>query len=670
MDFVKGWPVCLLLCLCMGCEMSLPEDVSTEYNELPDEISYNYHVRPILSDRCYSCHGPDDNARKANLRLDIESEAKSRLQSGGGKALVPGNPKRSALAQRIISNDPEYIMPTPESHLTLSAKEKAILIKWIKQGADWEKHWAFVPPVKPSIPDDKDPIDHFVDLKIEASGLTPNDKAGKEQLLRRVTMDLTGLPPSLEEIDQFISDESPGAYSKVVERLLASKACAERLTMEWLDVSRYADSHGMHADGYRRMWPWRDWVINAFDQNMPYDKFATWQIAGDLLPEANKEQRLATAFNRNHTMTAEGGAIDEEFRLAYVFDRTETIMSTFQGLTLNCARCHDHKFDPITQEEYYQVNAFFNNVKELGMTGDDGNYGPMLALPKPLQEEELIRLNSLIKEKEEAYSLRQKEIKERKEFIEQLSPFDTKKNRVVYAAFDDIRERRDSDKKIKIVSDYGQYLPGHIVDNNPYVASNTLNTITAGHKGNGIQFTGEYDEVYLLSVPNYEKYEPFSASLWVNTSKRSKNKTQMLLCTSGEKNNYWRGWEFDLNQNNELNVRLIHSLPHNYFHVRSTDSIKVGEWTHVGFSYDGSEKASGIKLFLDGLEVPVTIEYDHLYKGIHPVAFKGAQDKTKEEIKGAFEDPEMAYKNVKRSVRVGKSYRAYTGEYGIFKRDY
>ena len=340
------------------------------YDNLPAQIDFNFHVRPILSDRCYSCHGPDEEARKAELRLDLPENA--------GEVIKAGNLSGSSLVHRILTENQEELMPPPESNLELSAREKAILIKWIEQGAQWKDHWAFEPPKSKEPPALEhgdwsvgNEIDQFIYAKLEEVGLTPNPPADKERLLRRVTMDLTGLPPTIEEIDAFLADDSQQAYQKVVDRLLESTAYAERLTMDWMDISRYADSHGMHADGWRLMWPWRDWVINAFDANMPYDEFVTWQLAGDLFQDATKDQKLATAFNRNHPMTAEGGVIEEEFRLNYVFDRTETVGTAFLGLTMNCARCHDHKFDPVSQKDYYQLTAFFNNMNVIMRQGMD-----------------------------------------------------------------------------------------------------------------------------------------------------------------------------------------------------------------------------------------------------------------------------------------------------------
>ena len=342
----------------------MPKEVEIAFNNLPESIDFNFHVKPILSDRCYSCHGPDENTRKAGFRLDIEENAFAKL-SNGKYAFVPGNALQSESVYRILNSDPEIKMPPPDSHLSLNAEEKAIIIKWIQQGALWKDHWAFISPEKPDIPilnnktwPSNNEVDKFVQEQLSIKSIEPSHEANKERLLRRITMDLTGLPPTIPEIDAFLSDTSVNAYEKVVDRLLDTDAYAERMAVDWMDVSRYADSHGLHADGWRLMWPWRDWVINAFKENMPYDQFITWQLAGDLFPNATKDQKLATAFNRNHPMTAEGGAIEEEFRLNYVWDRTETAGTALLGLTINCARCHDHKFDPITQKDYYELTAF------------------------------------------------------------------------------------------------------------------------------------------------------------------------------------------------------------------------------------------------------------------------------------------------------------------------
>ena len=623
------------LCL-TSCGVDLPETVAVEYEALPKEVDFNFHVRPILSDRCYSCHGPDEQARQAELRLDQEASAFAALTSGNGYAIVSGNPNRSELVSRILSEDPELVMPTPESKLSLSDLEKAILIKWIEQGAEWKAHWAFIPPKKeqpPVVPGVDQPIDLFVGRQLVNNGLGFSPEANKERLLRRVTLDLTGLPPTIKEIDAFLADTSPDAYEKVVDNLLKSPACAERLAMEWMDVARYADSHGMHADGYRFMWPWRDWVIRAFQENMPYDQFITWQIAGDLLPNATKEQRLATAFHRNHPMTAEGGVVDEEFRLNYVFDRAETTATAMMGLTLNCARCHDHKFDPISQQEYFQMTAFFNNIKELGMTGDDGNYGPMLLMTDDATDAKLAKYRDEVRELEAALKHKADELVRKKNFIQTLPKKIRAEGRIAHYPFDKMEKNKA-----------GQF----IVDGNPNSEGNNLHLTTAGPVGQAIVFAGDYDEIRLKDVGDFEMTEAFSVGLWARVSPPQKGKTQTLIGNAGHKNNYWRGWDFYLDSLNYLQARLIHSLPHNYLHVKSMAPIPFDEWQHLAFTYDGSGKAAGLRLLVNGVAIDVEVPYDRLYKSTYPIAF-------------ATHVPQ------KHPLLVGKSYRAFTGENGIFQ---
>jgi len=389
-----------LIFLFCSCSLEIPETINQEIAGLPDEVDFNYHIKPILSDRCFKCHGPDEKTRKAGLRLDVETLAFAKLASGNS-AFSKGSVYGSEAAHRIVSTDLDVQMPPPDSNLRLSDREKAMFLKWIDQGAKWKEHWSFTSAKKTkasllSVKKNKHVIDQFISDKLIENDLSFEEEATKETLIRRLRFDLTGIPPSISEIDTFLKDTIPGSYERLVERLMDSEAFAERLSLDWLDLSRYADSHGLHADGLRTMWPWRDWVIDAFKKNMPYDQFVTWQLAGDLLPNATKEQKLATAFNRNTPMTAEGGIIDEEWRLNYVFDRTETFSTAFLGLTVACAKCHDHKFDPISQKDYYQLSAFFNNVRELGMTGDDGDFGPLLYLPTENQEVQLEKLKTLI----------------------------------------------------------------------------------------------------------------------------------------------------------------------------------------------------------------------------------------------------------------------------------
>ncbi|MEO5603293.1 MAG: PSD1 and planctomycete cytochrome C domain-containing protein [Cyclobacteriaceae bacterium] len=346
------------------------------------KVDFNYHVKPILSDKCFACHGPDVKKRQAEFRLDTEEGAFKALKSDAHHfAVVKGKPEESYLIKRIFSEDPLFRMPPAESNLALTEQEKNILKKWIEQGAEYKKHWAFIPPVKPELPPTTDDwganeIDRFIAAKLEEVGLSPTIPADKERLIRRVSFDLTGLPPSLEQVDAFLKDNSPDAYGKLVDQLLASTGYGERWANYWLDVARYGDSHGYQDDLPRVMWPWRDWVINAFNKNLGYDQFVTWQLAGDLLPQATREQILATGFNRNHKITQEGGAIPEEYRTEYVVDRTNTFGKAFMGISIECSRCHDHKYDPVSQKDFYSLYSFFNQANEKGLI----NYGE---LPKP-----------------------------------------------------------------------------------------------------------------------------------------------------------------------------------------------------------------------------------------------------------------------------------------------
>lgn len=349
-----------------------------------DEVNFNFDVKPILSDKCYTCHGPDDKARKANLRLDIESGFYKSLEDNPNHYVINKNsPEKSEILNRINSENASYVMPPPESNLKLSEREKEVLKKWVDQGGNWEPHWAYTKPKLPNIPEidlenwASNEIDYFIAKKLKSVGMIPSEKEEKEILIRRAYFDLIGLPPTIQEIDEFVSDNSNNAYEKVIDKLLESKSYGERMAAIWMDLSRYGDSHGYQDDQERIMWPWRDWVIHAYNTNMSYDKFITWQMAGDMLPNATKEQIIASGFNRNHKITQEGGVVPEEYRVEYVADRTVTSAKIMMGLTVECARCHTHKYDPISHDEFFSLYSFFNNVDEDGLIG----YG--ITAPKP-----------------------------------------------------------------------------------------------------------------------------------------------------------------------------------------------------------------------------------------------------------------------------------------------
>ncbi len=351
---------------------------------IPDKIDFNFHVKPILSDRCFTCHGPDESKMEGGLAFYTQEKAFAALgEKKDHYAIVPGDVQASTLIHKIFSEDPEQQMPPPASNLTLEAYEKEILKKWIEQGAEWKEHWAFTPVREVETPEvrlqgwAKNELDYFILKKLESQQLSPSPLARAEKQLRRLSFDIRGLPPTLAEIERFVADPSDEAYESFVDAFLDSDAYAERMTADWLDLARYADTHGYQDDLERTMWPWRDWVIHAFRQNMPYDQFVSWQLAGDLLPNATREHIIATAFNRNHKITQEGGVISEEYRAEYVTDRTNTFGTAFLGLTMECAKCHDHKYDPISQKEYFQLFAYFNNVAEKGLIESYGE------IPKP-----------------------------------------------------------------------------------------------------------------------------------------------------------------------------------------------------------------------------------------------------------------------------------------------
>ena len=341
-------------------------------------ISYNRDIRPVLSDKCFACHGPDVSKVKAGLRLDLPSSAFAELEKNKGHfAIVPGNPDKSELIKRVSSNDPAIMMPIPESHLArLTTDEIKLFKKWIEQGAKYEKHWAFVAPVKAPLPEVsnskwvKNEIDPFILEKMEAKGFSPNEPASKEVLIKRAFVDITGLAPSYAQLEQWRNNNNDNWYSQLLDNLLQKPAYGEKMALLWMDLARYADSYGFQDDNIRSQWPWRDWVINAFNSNMHYDQFLTQQIAGDLLPNANKSTILATAFFRNHKYTEEGGVIDEEYRVSYNIDKTRTYGKAILGVTIECAQCHDHKYDPFSNKDYYQLYAFFNMSKEKGYEGD------------------------------------------------------------------------------------------------------------------------------------------------------------------------------------------------------------------------------------------------------------------------------------------------------------
>ena len=602
-----------VLILWVSCKPDLPAEVAAAYDTLPGDIDFNRHIKPILSDRCFSCHGPDKGKLKAGLRLDNAKAAYDELpESPGKKAIVPGNLRKSELFKRIISTDPDYLMPEPTSHLTLSAYEKALLIKWIEKGAQYKPHWAFIKPVKAGIPQVRkktwvnNPIDHFILNRLETVKLEPSPEADKEILLRRLSLDLTGLPPTLEEINSFLNDNTVNAYEKQVDRLLKSPHYGEKMAADWLDVARFADSHGYTVDRLRDMSPWRDWVIKAFNENLPYNDFITWQLAGDLLKNPTKDQLIATAFNRNHQHNMEGGIVEEEFRVEYVSDRLNTTSEAFMGLTIGCAKCHDHKFDPVSQKNYYEMFSFFNNVKEAGQISWD-NAMPVPSMLLPGKEIEKILL--LIKEKE-----KEKE----QQLAEQKGQHLPEFNRWLHQA---------PNKKYgneKFPAGLVAYFPlshsslGNVIDGKNGIMLREGNkpdkvVFTKTEKGTSVLFDGDI-WLSLGDVGKYKRSDPFSVGVWVNIPKNLKKGVIFHRGLMQVTYNY-RGFHLMVD-GNRLQLEMAHTDPYNAIIEYTKTDVPRDQWVQLTVTYDGSSTARGFKVFLNGEEMQTHVDQDNLYKDI------------------------------------------------------
>jgi hypothetical protein len=569
------------------------------------EVSFNSQVRPIFSDRCLSCHGPDEKNRKAKLRLDTADGGVFREKSG--KFVVkPGSPDQSELYKRLVSKDPDEKMPPPESNLSVSDPEIAQIRAWIEQGAKWEKHWAFIPPRTTTLPEVKDSkwprneIDRFVLARIEKAGLKPAAEATRERFLRRVSFDLTGLPPTIEQLDAFLADNSANAYERVVDQLLASKAYGERMTIDWLDLARYSDTHGYQADRYRAMWPWRDWVIKAFNENMPYDQFVTWQLAGDLLPNPTKEQILATGFNRHHMQTEEGGSVEEEFRVSYVVDRVDTMGTAFLALTFECSRCHDHKFDPILQKDFYSMFSFFNNIDESGQSSyfTDSMPVPTLLLSNDDQDKKLAELTSTLRMKEsQAAALKQNARGAFEAWLQNRPKEPVLNGMVASFSFEEIKDN-------KVANDANSGKPA---------AASESPQLVEGYRGKAASLNGENGFV-LNGIGEFSRVDPFSVSVWVRTPVIPK-RAAIFHRSSAALDAASRGYEM-LIESGRVSVGLHHMWPGNAMKVMSKSILPTNEWVHLVITYDGSSRAAGLKLYWNGAETQTDVVRDNLWKDI------------------------------------------------------
>ncbi len=605
-----------LFCVTFACRPEIPEDVQLAYEQLPGKIDYNIHVRPVLSDKCFSCHGPDKAKQKAGLRLDLAENAYAELPENPGKfAIRPGKPGKSEFFHRILSADPDYIMPTPESHLALSPREKAILVKWIEDGAVYKPHWAFTeiedprPPAPGQTGRAVNAIDHFILEKLGESRLVQSPEAPKDLLLRRLSLDLTGLPPTVSEIDDFLADSSENAYEKQVDRLLKSPHYGEKMASGWLDLARFADSHGYTVDRLRDMSPYRDWVINAFNRNMPYDRFLREQLAGDLMPHPTRDMIIATAFNRNHQQNMEGGIIEEEFQTEYVVDRVNTFGDAMLGISLSCAKCHDHKYDPITQKNYFELYSFFNNVREAGqISWDDALPAPTLQLPTGPQEAALEEIRRRIaglesRLKEEAGRLD--------------GPFSAwlKNKRHLQLAKEKIplnglQAFFDFDSK-QLASRAGKRASGTLKYNGGPVK--TLPVFLPGRNGAALRMDGD---TYLDfgDVGVFRKSEPFSVGISVWIPKELKEGV-IFHKSDFERLYNFRGYHLYL-KDGKLEANLAHVAPSNAITRTSKIKVPAEKWIHLTMTYDGSSRADGLRLYMDGEPLAMDTGIDQLTKDI------------------------------------------------------
>jgi hypothetical protein len=566
------------------------------------KIDFAREIRPILANHCWACHGPDENTREGGLRLDVRAAATGSLKSGK-VAIKPGATDSSALVARIDAKKESHRMPPPESKKPLSDVQKQLLKRWIAEGAEYREHWAFIAPKRPALPAVKDktwgrnPIDAFILARLEQEGLQPAPEASMETLLRRVSLDLTGLPPTLEDLERFLNDRAANAYEKAVDRLLASPRYAERMALPWLDAARYADTNGYNNDEERFMWPWRDWVINAFQKNMPYDRFIIEQIAGDLLPNPTVQQKIATGFNRNHVLTTEGGIFEDEYRVEYVADRVHTTATVFLGLSMQCARCHDHKYDPITQKEYYQFFAFFNNVNDRVLNYNKGGAAEPFIHVSPAENQ--AKLASLEKRRVDIVRLLKERTTAMDEAIAAWEKDLTAEAKVKLAKSGAILHFPLNEGKGNQVAD--AVLPAR-------KGTMTGKAIWGEEKfGKALEFNGMV-HADLGPLASFDSGDPFSISAWVYPTT---TETGAIL-TRMDDGNAYRGWDLVL-EAGKVGSHLIHHWPDDGLKVLTKQPITLKGWHHVLMTYDGSRKAAGIKIHVDGQVQAVDVINDKLH---------------------------------------------------------
>jgi hypothetical protein len=564
-----------------------------------DKLEYNRDVRPILAENCFPCHGPDSAARKAGLRLDRRDDAVK------SEAFVPGKPDESALVERIFSNEKSHVMPPPKTKKTLTTAQKEKLKRWIAEGAEYQPHWSFIAPKRPPLPAVKNMgwvrngIDYFILAELEKHGLSPAPEADRRTLARRLSLDLIGLPPEPAAVEAFVNDTRPDAYERYVDKLLESPHWGEHRGRYWLDAARYADTHGIHFDNYREMWAYRDWVMNAFNKNLPFDKFTIYQLAGDLLPNRTLDQQIASGFNRCNITTNEGGAIDEEYLVLYDRDRTETTSQVWLGLTAGCAVCHDHKFDPITMRDFYSMAAFFNNTTQAAMDGNIKDTPPTTVVPR---NEDRPRWEALTKE---LGPVRQ-QIKERKQAAR--ADFDkwltTAKTGPIQGA-----APREGLKLHALLNEGGPNTVTALVDGQLHsLPSAKPIAWQPGHVAAQAFVSQIGAPLEIEDAGDFDKNQAFSYGAWVKLTKRAQ--FGAILARMDDKHDY-RGWDLWL-EDNRIGTHIIHKWDQDALKVVSNTRLKLGQWYHLFITYDGSGKAAGVKIYVNGSVQETTTQTDKL----------------------------------------------------------
>ena len=573
-----------------------------------DTVVFNRDIRPILADACFHCHGPDPGSRKAGLRLDTEAGFfTGRVKDGKEESptIIKGQPDKSPLYQRLITKDEDDIMPPRKEHKDLKPAQIAVIKKWIEEGAHWQPHWSFIKPEKAALPAVKNeswarnPIDRFVLAKLEASGLPPAPEADRRTLARRLSLDLTGLPPSPERVEKFVNDTSPDAYEKLVDELMKSEKWGEHRGRYWLDAARYADTHGLHFDNYREMWPYRDWVINAFNGNQPFDQFTIEQLAGDLLPSPSESQLIATGFQRCNITTNEGGTIDEENMMNMAADRVQTMGWVYMGLTTNCGQCHDHKFDPWTQRDYYSMAAFFRNTTQPPKDGNAKDSKPSLVVPATPDRARWTALPNEISAVEEHRKQRKEQARgEFAKWLETAKP-----------------ETLDADlpsegllAQLPLNEGSGNEVSGICGEPKQFSATGEVTWQPGGKLGSApvLKAGSTFD---VGDIGGFEKNEKFSYGAWIKAGRAGVSGG--IIARMDEKNSY-RGWDL-WQQDRSLAVDLVDKWPDNAIKVETQKPVlKPGQWQHVFVTYDGSGKAGGIKIFLDGEEQKLKVSTNTL----------------------------------------------------------